>query len=29
VAIDGWPDRLAEYYPNYFSFFLVQDQATS
>jgi signal transduction histidine kinase len=22
VAIDGWPDRLAEYYPNYFSFFL-------
>jgi signal transduction histidine kinase len=22
VALDGWPDRLAEYFPNYFSFFL-------
>jgi signal transduction histidine kinase len=22
VAVDGWPDRLVEYFPNYFSFFL-------
>ncbi|MFN8526450.1 MAG: sensor histidine kinase [Chloroflexota bacterium] len=22
VVLDGWPDRLAEYIPNYFSFFL-------
>ncbi len=22
VLLDGWPDRLAEYFPNYFSFFL-------
>lgn len=22
VLVDGWPDKLIEYYPNYFSFFL-------